>query len=69
VIWKPPPIPPRSTGGLEYRMYFLDGAGHIEKVHEFEARDDDHAIKLANGLRENRRIELWQGSRLLLHWD
>jgi hypothetical protein len=56
-------------GGVEYRLYFLDGAGHIHTSHEFEAKDDEHAIQLAQGWREGRRIELWEGSRLVLHWD
>jgi len=64
-----PPRVPRSTGGVEYRLYFLDGAGHIEKSHEFEAENDDAAIRISQAWREGRRMELWQRDRLVLHWD
>lgn len=58
--------PPEPQIGVEYRLYFLDGAGHVQKAHEFVARDDGHAIKLCEGWREGRSVELWQGGRLVL---
>lgn len=69
MIFKPPPRPPRSRGGTEYRLYFLDGAGHIQTSHEFEAASDDEAIRIAQAWWEGRRIELWQRARLVLDWD
>jgi hypothetical protein len=69
VIFNPPPRPPRSTGGLEYRLYFLDDAGHIEKLHEFEAENDEKAIRISQGWREGRRMEFWQRGRLVAHRD
>jgi hypothetical protein len=68
MMWKPPPTPAPPKGGVEYRLYFLDGLGHIQGVDEFEAKDDDEAIKISQERwREGRRIELWQGGRLVLH--
>jgi hypothetical protein len=54
---------------LEYRFYFLDGLGHIKEVREFEANDDNAAVRAARGWRGDRRIELWQRDGLVLHWD
>ena len=66
----PPSIPPNlpSDGGLSYRLYFLDGAGHISKSHEFLAPDDDAAVKVAEGWREGRPMELWQRTRVVRRW-
>ena len=41
----------------------------ISYSHEFEAEDDKHAIRIAEGWREGRRAELWAGSRKLKSWD
>jgi hypothetical protein len=62
--------PPRPTEeGQQYRLYFLDGLGHITKSHEFLAADDAEAIKISEGWREGRRIELWQRGRIVKRWD
>ena len=58
-----------SDGGQSYRLYFLDGAGHISKSHEFLAADDDAAIKVAEGWREGRAMELWQRTRVVRRWS
>ena len=57
----PPSVPPprRTAGKLHYRLYFLDGTGHISTSHEFFARDDETAIKTAKAWREGRAVELW----------
>jgi hypothetical protein len=71
VIFKPPIIPRHlnSEGGIQYRLYFLDGLGHIEKAHEFEAQDDEAAVQISEAWREGReRMELWQGSRIVKRW-
>lgn len=68
----PPFIPPSSSeasGGQQYRLYFLDGAGHITKSHEFFAEDDAAAIKIAEGWREGRTIELWCRTRKVQRWE
>lgn len=54
---------------FQYRLFFIDGAGHIEKAHEFEADDDPKAIQIAVGWREGRRMELWQRDRRVKRWD
>jgi hypothetical protein len=51
-----------------YRLFLMDGGGHIEAAHEFEADDDDAAIAIAGGWREGREIELWQRDRRVKHW-
>ncbi len=55
--------------GQQYRLYFLDGLGHITQSHEFFARDDGAAIKISEAWREGRRIELWQLARIVKRWD
>lgn len=68
---EPPSVPPRSSGtagGLQYRLYFLDGLGHIAKSHEFFADDDAAAIRIAEGWREGRAMELWSRDRKVKIW-
>jgi hypothetical protein len=54
---------------VQYRLYFLDGVGHITRAHEFFAKDDATAIKISAAWREGRRMELWQRDRLVKLWD
>ena len=54
---------------MHYRLFFLDGAGHIEYAREFHAENDEAAIKIAENWREGRRMELWQRDRRLKRWD
>jgi hypothetical protein len=51
------------------RLFFFDGAKHIERAHEFEAEDDKAAIRISEGWREDRRMELWQRGRRVKRWD
>jgi hypothetical protein len=44
-------------------------SGHIEHFREFEAEDDDAAMAIAEGWRENRPMELWNRERKLRRWD
>lgn len=37
--------------------------------HEFFADNDDEAIKIAEGWREGRKIELWCRARIVRTWD
>ena len=53
---------------LQYRLFFLDGLGHIFKSHEFMAADDEAAIKIAEGWREGRKQELWHRDRMVRRW-
>jgi hypothetical protein len=65
----PPRIPhPRTKGGAQYRLYFFNGGNHIEKSHEFEAKDDAEAVRVSEGWREGRKMELWQGGRIVKRW-
>ena len=53
-----------------YRLYFLDGfSGHIDHFREFEAEDDDAAMKIAERWREDRAMELWNRDRKLKRWE
>jgi hypothetical protein len=52
-----------------YRLFFFDGAGRIERAHEFEAVDDPAAIEISVGWREGRTMELWQRDRKIRRWD
>ena len=52
----------------EFRLFFFDGACHIEKAHEFEAENDEAAIKISEGWREGRRAELWHRDRRVMVW-
>jgi len=65
----PPKVPPPSKGGIQYRLYFFNSMFHIERSHEFEAKDDAQAIRIAEGWREGRTMELWQGDRRLKQWS
>jgi hypothetical protein len=53
---------------LYYRLFFFDGAGHIERAHEFEAAGDERAIGIAEGWQEGRIMELWQRNRKVREW-
>lgn len=66
-----PKAPRPRTGKLQqYRLYFLEGIGSlISYSHEFEAEDDDHAIRISEAWREGRRAELWCGSRKVKGWE
>ncbi len=59
----------RGAGVGFYRLFFFDGAAHIEKAHEFDASDDQAAIRIAESWREGRRMELWQRDRRVKVWD
>jgi hypothetical protein len=67
-----PEIPkgPGKAGLLQYRLYFLEGLDSlISYSHEFEAADDDRAIRISEAWREGRGAELWCGSRKVKSWD
>jgi hypothetical protein len=71
---RPHRAPVARTSGDEslaqYRLYFLHGPDrHISYSHEFEARDDEHAVQVAEAWREGRGAELWTGSRKVKSWE
>jgi hypothetical protein len=50
-----------------YRLYFLNGAGHITSSDEFMAADDGAAIELAEQRRDGHSAELWRAkSRVIV---
>ena len=54
----------------QYRLYFLEGHDAlISYSHEFEAEDDERAIRISEAWREGRRAELWTGSNKVKSWD
>ncbi|MGE5063661.1 MAG: hypothetical protein ACM3IG_06315 [Myxococcales bacterium] len=56
----PPSVPPPpASGKLHYRLYFIRGSGHISKMHEFFAHDDEAAINTARAWKEGWDVELW----------
>ena len=63
----------RPSGAVpltQYRLYFLHSVERlISFSHEFEAEDDEHAIRIAESWREGRRAELWSGARKIKSWD
>ena len=67
------PAVSRSSGAppqIQFRLYFLQGPeGRISYSHEFEAKDDEQAIHIAESWREGRGAELWTGSRKVRSWD
>lgn len=49
-----------------YRIYCLDGAGHIALAEWIEAENDAQAIAKARATHESAlRCEVWQGQRLV----
>ena len=61
---------PRSGSLNQYRLYFLEGLESlISYSHEFEAEDDERAIKISEAWREGRRAELWCGARKVKTWE
>lgn len=60
-----------GTGSLrQYRLYFLESVDSIISYsHEFEAEDDDRAIKISEAWREGRAAELWCGALKIKRWD
>ena len=63
----------RTRGGPplhQYRLYFLHSVERlISYSHEFEAEDDERAVRIAESWREGRRAELWEGGRKLKSWE
>ena len=53
-----------------YSLYFMDRfSGHIDHFREFDADDDESALAIAEGWREDRAMELWSRNRKLKRWD
>lgn len=52
----------------QYRLFFFNGGRHIQLAYEFEAENDEAAIRVAEGWREGRKMELWQRDRTVKRW-
>jgi hypothetical protein len=53
-----------------YRLYFMHRfSGHIDHFREFEADDDEAALGVAEGWRDDWPMELWNRERKLKRWD
>jgi hypothetical protein len=48
-----------------YRAYFVNSDGHIVSVRAIACGDDAEAIREAEKLRDERDIELWDGTRMV----
>ena len=52
-----------------YRLYLIGSAGHVERVEEIVARDDDEAIAASSSGRDWTRRALWCGPSLVGEWN
>ena len=58
-----------AGGGQQYRLYFFDGVAHVAAApYEFEAPEDEAAVRIAESWREGRRMELWNKGRKVRCW-
>ena len=48
---------------MDYRLYFLNDAGHVKFRVELDCEDDDHAIQTARRAADGRAMELWNQDR------
>ena len=53
----------------DYRLYCLDGAGKITKVHEIPAATDEQALAIAKDLKLPTECELWDKGRMVAKLD
>ena len=54
----------------QYRLYFLEGVERrFSRSHEFEAKDDEAAISIAQSWLEGRPAELWCRERKVKSWE
>jgi hypothetical protein len=67
-----PMRPPRLQrhGMKDYRIFFRNRAERrIIRAFEFQAKDDDAAVRIAEGWREGRGIERWNETHLVRTWE
>ena len=50
---------------VNFRLYALDGKGHVVTADWFEAKSDAEAIVLARMTLGNAAFEIWDGGRLV----
>ena len=49
----------------DYRLYLLNATGRIQTAMEFEAANDEGALRHAKGQRDGRAVELWSRARVV----
>jgi hypothetical protein len=49
----------------DYRLYFVDDRGHIERALELETATDEDAIAAVQQYRNGKDLELWQRARVV----
>ena len=54
---------------LNYRVFFMDGAGEVEYSREFQAPSDAIALALAEDARGPGPLELWRGESRIRRWE
>ena len=53
-------------GVRDYRVYYLDHTGRIIRREPLRAENDERAIALLDGPRQEPGVELWEQGRLVL---
>jgi hypothetical protein len=53
----------------EFRVFFIDNAGKVSGKHEFVLLDDESARIKARALFPGKRLEIWEGTRLVERVD
>jgi hypothetical protein len=48
---------------MDYRVYVIDDAGHISRVHQLECADDEGAKLEAAKLLDGHDLEVWHRKR------
>jgi hypothetical protein len=46
-----------------YRVYLIDGDGHIKSAVDLQCEDDNQALAEAKQVAKGCAVELWQGGR------
>jgi hypothetical protein len=69
--WAAPLLKRHSTGFAmhHYRLFIFDRFGRtVEEMRDLRAVDDTAAVLLANGWRQARKAQLWDGGRQVRSW-
>lgn len=54
---------------MDYHLYFLDPAEHINSILKFDCSNDEIAVAIAQQRADSRPYELWSRDRLVVrHW-
>ena len=52
-----------------YRLTLIDTAGHVTDVYDVECDSDETAYYVAEKVRDDRAIDIWQGDRWIAWLD